>query len=204
MDELAGLAEAAGAQVVLRVSQERARPDAATFLGRGKLETARRGLRRGQRRRRDLRQRAVAGAAAADRSDHRPEDGRSDAADSRHLRAARADARRQVAGRARAARVPAAAAGRLEPRALAAGRRHRHARSRRNEARNRPAPHPHAHPPHRQGHRRSATPARATARAAAEAGDADGGAGRLHQRRQDDALQPADPRGAPKPPTRCS
>jgi GTPase len=38
MDELAGLAEAAGALVVLRVSQERARPDAATFLGRGKLE----------------------------------------------------------------------------------------------------------------------------------------------------------------------
>ena len=38
MDELAGLAEAAGAHVVLRVSQERARPDAATFLGRGKLD----------------------------------------------------------------------------------------------------------------------------------------------------------------------
>ena len=38
MEELAGLAEAAGAEVVLRVSQERARPDAATFLGRGKLE----------------------------------------------------------------------------------------------------------------------------------------------------------------------
>ena len=38
MDELAGLAEAAGGQVVLRVSQERARPDAATFLGRGKLD----------------------------------------------------------------------------------------------------------------------------------------------------------------------
>ncbi len=38
MDELAGLAEAAGAQVVLRVSQERARPDASTFLGRGKLD----------------------------------------------------------------------------------------------------------------------------------------------------------------------
>ena len=38
MDELGGLAEAAGAQVVLRISQERARPDAATFLGRGKLE----------------------------------------------------------------------------------------------------------------------------------------------------------------------
>ena len=38
LDELAGLAQAAGAEVVLRVSQERARPDAATFLGRGKLE----------------------------------------------------------------------------------------------------------------------------------------------------------------------
>ncbi len=38
LDELARLADAAGAEVVLRVSQERARPDAATFLGRGKLE----------------------------------------------------------------------------------------------------------------------------------------------------------------------
>ncbi len=39
MDELAGLAEAAGAEVVLRLSQERAKPDPATYLGRGKLET---------------------------------------------------------------------------------------------------------------------------------------------------------------------
>jgi GTP-binding protein HflX len=39
MDELAGLAEAAGGEVVLRLSQERAKPDAATYLGRGKLET---------------------------------------------------------------------------------------------------------------------------------------------------------------------
>ncbi|HOC17015.1 MAG TPA: GTPase HflX [Vicinamibacterales bacterium] len=38
LDELAGLADAAGAAVVLRVLQERERPDAATFLGRGKLE----------------------------------------------------------------------------------------------------------------------------------------------------------------------
>jgi GTP-binding protein HflX len=37
-DELAGLAHAAGGQVVLRVSQERPRPDPATFLGRGKLD----------------------------------------------------------------------------------------------------------------------------------------------------------------------
>jgi GTP-binding protein HflX len=38
MEELAGLAVAAGAEVALRVTQERGRPDAATFLGRGKLE----------------------------------------------------------------------------------------------------------------------------------------------------------------------
>jgi GTP-binding protein HflX len=38
LDELSGLAAAAGASVALRMLQERERPDAATFLGRGKLE----------------------------------------------------------------------------------------------------------------------------------------------------------------------
>jgi len=38
LDELAGLAAAAGARVVLRVLQERPRPDPATFLGSGKAE----------------------------------------------------------------------------------------------------------------------------------------------------------------------
>lgn len=38
LDELAGLAAAAGGTVVLRVSQERARPDPGTFIGRGKLD----------------------------------------------------------------------------------------------------------------------------------------------------------------------
>jgi len=37
LDELAGLAMAAGADVVLRVLQERPKPDPATFLGRGKV-----------------------------------------------------------------------------------------------------------------------------------------------------------------------
>jgi GTP-binding protein HflX len=37
LDELAGLAIAAGADVVLRVLQERAKPDPATFLGSGKV-----------------------------------------------------------------------------------------------------------------------------------------------------------------------
>jgi GTP-binding protein HflX len=36
LDELAGLADAAGADVVLRVQQERPKPDPATFLGSGK------------------------------------------------------------------------------------------------------------------------------------------------------------------------
>jgi GTP-binding protein HflX len=39
LDELAGLAEAAGAEVVLRVMQERPKPDPSTFLGAGKIQT---------------------------------------------------------------------------------------------------------------------------------------------------------------------
>jgi GTP-binding protein HflX len=38
MEELAGLADAAGAQVVLRVLQERPKPDPSTFLGAGKVK----------------------------------------------------------------------------------------------------------------------------------------------------------------------
>jgi GTP-binding protein HflX len=37
LDELAGLADAAGAQVVLRMLQERPKPDPATFIGSGKV-----------------------------------------------------------------------------------------------------------------------------------------------------------------------
>ncbi len=39
LEELAGLADAAGAAVVLRMLQERPRPDAATFIGSGKAAT---------------------------------------------------------------------------------------------------------------------------------------------------------------------
>jgi GTPase len=39
LDELAGLASAAGAVVVLRVLQDRPKPDPATFLGSGKVQT---------------------------------------------------------------------------------------------------------------------------------------------------------------------
>src|SRR5258705_574511 len=37
LDELAGLADAAGASVVLRMLQERPKPDPATFIGSGKV-----------------------------------------------------------------------------------------------------------------------------------------------------------------------
>src|SRR6186713_2224517 len=37
LDELAGLADAAGAEVVLRMLQERPKPDAGTFIGAGKV-----------------------------------------------------------------------------------------------------------------------------------------------------------------------
>src|SRR6188474_207842 len=39
LDELAGLAEAAGARVVLRMLQERPKPDPATFIGAGKVSS---------------------------------------------------------------------------------------------------------------------------------------------------------------------
>jgi len=39
LEELAGLAQAAGAEVVLRVLQERPKPDPSTFLGSGKIKT---------------------------------------------------------------------------------------------------------------------------------------------------------------------
>ncbi|MEO6212910.1 MAG: GTPase HflX, partial [Vicinamibacterales bacterium] len=41
LDELAGLADAAGADVVLRILQERRKPDPSTFLGSGKVVTLR-------------------------------------------------------------------------------------------------------------------------------------------------------------------
>jgi len=43
LDELEGLARAAGAEVVLRATQDRATPDPATLIGRGKAETLARG-----------------------------------------------------------------------------------------------------------------------------------------------------------------
>ena len=75
-----------------------------------------------------------------------------------------------------------------------ARRRHRHARPRRNEARDRPAAHPAPRQHDLEGDRRGPPAARAVARAAAQGGRADRGARRLHERRKDDALQHSDRR----------
>ena len=194
LDELAGLADAAGASVVLRMLQERPKPDPATFIGGGQGREPRRRLRRGGRRRRDLRQRADARAAPPARGEARAQGRRSHAADSRHLRAPRADARGQVAGRARAVEVPAAAPRGQRNRVVASRRRHRHARPWRNEARNRSPAHSRPHPVDSARDRPGAAAPLAAARAPAEAVGPDRRARRLHQRRQDDAVQPADER----------
>ncbi len=113
LDELAGLAAAAGAQVVLRMMQDRPRPDPATFLGSGKVKSL---------------------AAACDelKADVVIFDNELSPAQLRNLEqaldrkvvdrtqlildifaAARPHARRQAAGRARTAQIPAAAARRV-------------------------------------------------------------------------------------------
>ena len=128
-DELAGLADAAGATVVLRMLQERPKPDAGTFIGAGKVSS-------------------LAAACAEADVDVVIVDHELTPSQLRHLEerlerkvvdrtqlildifARRARTREgQVAGRACAAEVSAAASGRIGSRAVEARRRHRHARS---------------------------------------------------------------------------
>ncbi len=192
LEELGGLAEAAGARVVLRVLQDRPKPDSATFLGSGKVEVLAHAAAEADADLiifdNELSPGAVARAEQAARSQGR----RSHAADPRHLREAGADARRQAAGRAGAIEVPAAAAGRIERGAVAPGRRHRHERPRRNETRSGSPAHPRADED-AAGRDRSGAPApHAAARAPPQGRRADGGAGRLYQRRQDHAVQSID------------
>ena len=67
LDELALLADTAGAEPVRRELQRRTTPDPATYIGKGKAEELRELARRARRRRRDLRRRAHARAAAQPR-----------------------------------------------------------------------------------------------------------------------------------------
>ena len=145
------------------------------------------------------------GAAAQPRGGARPQGRRSHAAHSRHLRAARAHARRQAAGRARAAEVPAAAAGRVASDALSrlgGGIGTRGPGETKLETDRRRIRHRISDPV--EGHRHGAPAAGAAARAAAQGRGADRRARRLHQRRQDDALQRADAAPTRSRRTRCS
>ena len=63
LDELAALADSAGAEAVARVVQSRPEPDPATFIGKGKLDDLHATIHAARRRRRDPRPRAHAGAA---------------------------------------------------------------------------------------------------------------------------------------------
>jgi hypothetical protein len=136
LDELAGLAAAAGADPVLRVLQDRPRPDAATFLGSGKVEALALSCD-------ELNVDAVIFdnelSPAQLRNLEKALDRKvveSDSADTRHIRASRANTRGQAPGRAGAAEVPAAATRRIEHRTVASGRWHRHQGPWRNQARN--------------------------------------------------------------------
>ena len=157
----------------------------------GSRRTDRRGRPQRARVARGLRRRARAGTGAQPREGlGRRHPGAGPARpDPRRLRAARALPGSAHAGRARAAPVPPAAAGRPLRPSLASGRRHRRTRGRRAEARARPAAHPRPRGPPAAGSPEDRSrPARAAPRPEASPAGRDRG---LHQRRQDDALQPA-------------
>ena len=130
LDELALLADTAGADPVHRELQQRRTPDPATYIGKGKAEELREVARGARHRRRDLRRRAHARAAAQPREVVRGRRRRPRRADPRHLRPARDEPGRRGAGRARAAALPLAAPARPRHRAQSAGCGHRYPGSR--------------------------------------------------------------------------
>ncbi len=190
--ELASLADTAGAEVVGAEWQHRRHVDPNWYLGKGKAEelrAAQRGdrLHAARRRRRaEAQPAAVAGGAAVGQGPRpqRPHPG--------HLRAARADPRGSPPGGAGPAGVPAAAPDAPVDAPLAHRRRHRHPRSRRDPAGDRPPRHPRPHQ-QAQGARRAGPPAardrRPLARPAPRAHRRHRG---LHERRQVIAAQRAD------------
>ena len=116
LDELAGLAETAGAMVITRVLQNRQKPDPATYIGSGKaeelsLDLSGHGDRSGHLRRRADRRAAAQSGKRAGREGHRPH-----GTDSGHLRPARPVRRGQAAGGAGADEVSPAPADRARAR----------------------------------------------------------------------------------------
>ena len=147
---------------------------------------------------------AVAGAAAQPREGVEGQGPRPDGADPRDLRRPGADPRGRAAGRARASQLPEIAAGAvLDPPGAAARRLRLPRRPRRDADRGRPPGARRADPADQAGARQGGADPRPAPPGAAAHREPGGGAGRLHQRRQVDALQPPDRRRACWPRT-CS
>ena len=126
-------------------------------------------------------------------------------ADPRHLRRTRGDARGRAAGRAGASRLPALAAGAVvDPPGAAARRLRLPRRARRDADRGRPAADRRAHRAAEARAGAGAPHARPAPRRAAARAVPGGRAGRLHQRRQIDAVQRADRRRRWPRATSCS
>ena len=189
IQEFRALAESAGARVVGEVQARRDRPDPKYFVGSGKVDEVAARVRETQA---ELDSRQPAPAAGQERNlemtlKTRVLDRNGLILDIFAQRAAHL--RRQAPSRARAARAP-----RIETRARvdaprAAEGRHRLAGSRRDAARNGPAAREPAHPLFARSPRRASSASARWAARSAAGRRPDGRAGRLHERRQDDAVQ---------------
>ena len=181
-----------------RIVQRRTAPDPATYLGRGKAEELLDAVPGGRRRHRRLRRRPLARPAAQPGEDPRPDGHRPHRGDPRHLRPERPHPRGPGPGGAGPAPLPAAPAAGPGPRAQPAGRRDRHPGPGRDPARGRPPAaaaaddpaggRPASARPHPPGPA-PGPPARSPAHRVA---------GRVHQRRQVDAAEPAVRRRRPR------
>ena len=192
LGEFRELARTAGVDPVAEIVQKRPRPDERTYVGKGKLVELQRAFGNSEAESLLVDDELDAGAAAAPRGRALDAGRRPHAADPRHLRPARRQRRGQAPGRARAARLqPPAHAGHVAaPRA--ARRRRRNARTRGEPARDRPAVGAQADQPAPPTASRSEQAARDAQEVADALADADGGTGRVHERRQVDAAQCAD------------
>ena len=189
--EFQELARSAGAEIAATLIQRRARPDAATLVGQGKLEEIEAWLLRpaptgAVRPRSDAIATAKSGGEAALPGD------RPDAADPGHLCAPCADAGRSAAGGAGAAGVSAASAGRARQGDVPAGRRHRYPRTGRDAAGDGPPQDQSAHRPCEGATGGGAADSPAAAAAARGGAGASGGAGGLYECGQEHAVQRAD------------
>ena len=195
LDEAAGLAAAIGIDVVERKSFRLRQVRPASLFGKGQAEEM---ADIAAHRRPDLdagRHRADAGPAEEPRGDDQVQGDRPHRADPRNLRRARRDGRRAAAGRAGPSRLSGRAAGaQLDPSRAPARRLRLPRRSGRNPDRGRSAHDPRPHGAHPQGARPGQAHPRAPPRAAAEGAVAGDRAGRLHQCRKVDPVQPHDRR----------